>query len=62
MYAHIFRERSIRFPEVCVFDGKLLPQRIDDLEPDRNVTDQFAKLVVAHNEAGFRKLVFPKFT
>jgi hypothetical protein len=62
MYAHIFRGRPIPFPDICVFGGELLPQRIDKLESDRNVADQFTKLVVAHNEAGFGKLVLPKLT
>src|SRR5437016_7538154 len=62
MYAHILRGRTILFPHICVFGGEPLPQRIDELESDRNVADQFTKLIVAHNEAGFGELVFPKLT
>ena len=35
--AHIFGRRPIPFPDICVFGGELLPQRIDQLESDRNV-------------------------
>src|SRR5580765_6064097 len=62
MYAHILRGWTILFPHICFFGGEPLPQRIDELESDRNVADQFTKLVVAHNETGFGELVFPKLT
>ena len=63
MHAHVFRGRHETFSTHLRFRrSSLLPQRIDQLESDGNVADQFTELVVAHNESGFGELVFPEFT
>src|SRR5437016_2357653 len=62
MQAHIFRRRNKLFPTLRVLGAQLSPERIYQLKTDRDVADQFATLVVLHDESAFGVLVLPKFT
>src|SRR5438046_1135572 len=61
MHAHVFRRGQKIFPGSGVLRRQLSPKRIYELEADGDVADQFAALIVAHNEAALGILVFPKF-
>ena len=49
-------------PCVYIFDAEFLPERVNQLDSNGDVPDQFAELIIAHNKARFGELVFPNFT
>ena len=54
MQAHIFRGGGQLFPFVPVIHQQLAPDRVDQLEADRDMTHQLAPLVIAHGETVLR--------
>src|SRR5205814_7741143 len=63
MQPAIFRWWHQMFPSPPVFlHLQFPPERIDQLEPDRDVPHQFAALIESHGEPVFRQMIFPKFS
>ena len=60
--AHIFGWRRKLFPALRVFGAQSSPERVNQFETDRDVSDQFAAFVIVHDETVFRQSVFPELT
>src|SRR5450755_2317317 len=60
MHAHVVRWRREIFPCLRVFCAQFAPKRVDELESDGDVPDQFAAFVVTHDETVFGKAILPK--